>query len=61
MSGESRRRVGETQEGVDRRGLRPGVNNDSRYLLVFITSISPDIIVTSSWKCSPYLMASERR
>ena len=42
-----RRRVGEVQQGVERRGRRVGLNNDRRYLFVCISSLLPAIIVIS--------------
>ena len=39
---------GEVQQaGLDRKRDRPGQNNDRRSLLVWISSLSPDIILTS--------------
>ena len=42
-----RRRVGEVQQGVERRGRRVGLNTDRRYLFVCISSLSPDTTVIS--------------
>ena len=42
-----RKRVGEVQQGEERRGASVGLNNDRRFLLVWIMSFSPEIIVTS--------------
>ena len=40
--------VGEAQQRVERRELRVGLNNDRRDLFDWISSLSPEIIVTSS-------------
>ena len=42
-----RRKVGEVMYVVERRRRRVGLNTDRRYLFVWISSLSPDIIVTS--------------
>ena len=42
-----RKSVGEVQQGEERRGASVGLNNDRRFLVVWIMSFSPEIIVTS--------------
>ena len=39
--------VAEVQQRVERREWRVGLNNDRRYLLVGISSLSPEIMVKS--------------
>ena len=48
---------GVPQQDVDRSGERLGLNNDRRDLFVLISSSSPDIILTSSGKLLPVLIA----
>ena len=40
----------EEQQEENRSGDSPGLNNDNKYLLVWISSFPPDIIVTSRGK-----------
>ena len=47
MEQSGRKIVGEEQQGEERRGASVGLNNDRRFLLVWIMSFSPEIIVTS--------------
>ena len=42
-----RRMVGEVQLRVERSGRRVGLNNERIFLFVWISSLSPDIIVKS--------------
>ena len=39
------------QQRVERREWRVGLNNDIRYLLVWISPLSPEIIITSLGGC----------
>ena len=51
-----RRSVGGEQQEEDKRGDRDELNNDKRYLLVWIFSFSPELLATTliekgQWRC----------
>ena len=50
--------VGGVQQRVESREWRVGLNNDKRYLLVSISSLSPEIIVTSYGSLDIKIIAS---